>query len=99
MGCLGIKFDAVCIVEAYYISCKFHDRKLHAETQTEEWNFVLTGIFDREDLTINTTVTETARYENAADVSQKLIYIIFIDILRRDPFNVDIALVGETAVL
>ena len=99
MCCLRVEFVTVRSVESYYISCKFHDRKLHTETETEEWNLVLAGIFDRKDLTVNTTVTETTRYENTADVSQKLIYILFIDILGRNPFNVDIALVGKTAVL
>ena len=39
--------------------------KLHTEAETEEWDLVFTGKFDRGDLAFDTAVTETARNKNA----------------------------------
>ena len=89
---LRIQLNTVCIVEADYISGKLNDRKLHAETKTEEWNLMLTRILDCNDLTVDTAVTETARYQYAADIAEKLVYIALVQILGRDPLDIDIAL-------
>ena len=60
------QFHTVCIVISDHISCKFHNGKLHAKTETEKWNFVCAGVFDCFDLSVYTAVSETSRHEDTA---------------------------------
>ena len=98
MCCLRIQFDAVCIVKATDMSCKFYDTKLHTKAETEEWDIMLTGIFDRSDHTVCTAVTKTTRYNNTADITKDLFGILFIDLFRRNPFDRYIALMSKSAM-
>ena len=70
---LWIQLNTVCIVEADYISGKLNDRKLHAETKTEKWDLMLARILDCNDLTVDTAVTETARYKNTVRIFKEFI--------------------------
>ena len=72
MCCIRIKFCTVCITVTDDISCKFNDCKLHAQAQTEERNLIGTCVFDSLQFSVNTTLSESARNQDTADVFQLL---------------------------
>lgn len=73
------------------IAGKFHDGKLHAKTQAKERNLMLTGIFDGLNLAFNTAGAKAARYQNAADITEKFTDILGSYSLGVDPFVLTLA--------
>ena len=84
-----IQLGTVGVRVSNYIAGKFHDGKLHAKTQAQERNLMLTRVFDSLNLTLNTARAKAARYQDAADITEKLTDILSSYSLRVDPFDID----------
>lgn len=68
---LGVQLYAVGVVVADDIACKFHNSKLHTETQAQEGNLVGSWpLADCFDFAVNAAVAESARDEDAAYIAQ-----------------------------
>lgn len=70
MGCIRVQFHTVGIFVADDITGKFHNGKLHSETETKERDIVGTCITDCFDLPLYTAVAKSARNKNTADISK-----------------------------
>ena len=69
MGSSRIQFHAVSVIPADHVSCKFYDGKLHAKTETEEWDLMFSCIADSADHSVNTAVSEAAWYQDAGNIT------------------------------
>lgn len=57
---VGIQLDTVRVIVASHISDKFHDRKLHTKTESEEGDIVLARVADRINHALDTAVAKSA---------------------------------------
>ena len=71
MGSVGLHLGGVCAFEMAYISRVFDERHVHPEADTEEGNALLAGITHRFNLSLNTAITEAARYKNGIQMRQQ----------------------------
>ena len=68
MGGGRVQLHAVRVGIAQHITGKLHDGKLHAEAETEIRNVMSPCVGDGMDLSVNSSVAEAARNQNAVHI-------------------------------
>ena len=98
MGGVGVQLNTVGVVHSADMTGKFHNGKLHSQTQAQERDAVLTGILDSAEFAVNATVSETAGHKNSLDAAQNFIYIVVVELFRIHPFDINSGPLINTAV-
>ena len=93
-----IQFNAMRIVVSDHISCKFHDRQLHAETQTQIGNLMFSCIADRMDHTFDSAVAEAAGNEDSVYITQNVLYVFGRNGFGIHPFDIYDTAIRNAAV-
>jgi len=84
-----VDFGGVCIFQAANVASKFYDGHLKAETQAEIRQIVFAGVFYTSDFSFGTACSETARYDNSANVRKLLGDVVVGDVRCFNPFDID----------
>ena len=77
---------------------EFDDRHLHAETNAEKRDAILARVADGGNLAFAAAVAEAAGNENAVSLLEQRLRIFLLDFLRFDAIEVDLNLVGDSAM-
>src|SRR5699024_4364566 len=93
-----IQFCAVCVLKTGYISGKFYNSHLHAQTDSQEWNLVFPGIFYSLDLSFRSSMSKASRDQDSVYPFQKRLAALSLDFFRVYPADVYIYPAGDTAV-
>ena len=96
---IGIQLDAVSVVVSHHVPGVFHNGELHAQAQPQERQAMGSGIVDGRDLPLDTSAAEAARHQQAVHIPQKLFHVLFRYFFRIDPFDMDVGMAGDSAVL
>ena len=89
----------VSIFKADHIAGKFNDGKLHAKTQAKIRNLLFSGVTNGTDHSFDTAVTESARNDDSIHISEKFVNIIIADQFGIHPFDLNLGIVGNSAML
>ena len=90
---IATKLGRLRVFPTHDITCEFNHGDLHTQTDTQVRNFVFTGVLNRADLALHTTVTKTTRNQDGIDPGEHL------DTFTLNVFGVDVTDVHFGAVV
>ena len=71
---------------------------MHAQTNTETWDIVLSGVANRGDLALSATIAKTARNEDPVGSSKQSFSIFLFDFFGFDAVEFNANRVGDAAM-
>src|ERR1043166_9518870 len=95
---LRIEFGGVRILEFQDVTGEFDSGDLHAEAKAEGGKFLFAGILGRADFSLNAAFAKSTGNEYSTEAFQILLRPEFLDFLGLDLFDLDAAIVGDTAM-
>ena len=99
MSGIGFQLHTVGVIISDDVSGKFHNSKLHAQTQPEKGDIMSAGILYGSDFTLNPSVTEAAGNKDTAYIREEFIHVVCGYCLGINPFDIYSSVRVDTAVL
>ena len=84
---VGIHFSGVGISHAQNVPAEFDYGALHAQTNSQEWDFVFSRIADGPDFPLNATVAEAGGHQYTMQIPHFVCHIAFINLGGVNPIN------------